>query len=80
MLELTNGAFGGQVFSAEHGKIAVQTYHSPDGSSWDAFAVPIDMQFRVFGAAVPESSTWAMMLVGLAGLSYANYRRALRTA
>jgi hypothetical protein len=28
-----------------------------------------------FGGAVPESSTWAMMLIGLAGLGYAGYRR-----
>jgi hypothetical protein len=28
------------------------------------------------GGAVPESSTWAMMLVGFAGLGYAGYRRA----
>jgi hypothetical protein len=27
-------------------------------------------------AVVPEPSTWAMMLVGFAGLSYAGYRRA----
>jgi hypothetical protein len=76
VLELTNTAFGGQVFWAEDGKTTVQTYHSPDGSSWNAFAVPIDLQFRVFGAAVPEFSTWAMMLLGFAGLGYAGYRRA----
>ena len=28
------------------------------------------------GAVVPESSTWAMMLVGFAGLASAGYRRA----
>ncbi|HZZ23670.1 MAG TPA: PEP-CTERM sorting domain-containing protein [Roseiarcus sp.] len=28
----------------------------------------------------PEPSTWAMMLVGFAGLAWAGYRRALRTA
>jgi hypothetical protein len=28
------------------------------------------------GGAVPESSTWAMMLIGFASLSYAGYRRA----
>jgi hypothetical protein len=28
------------------------------------------------GGAVPETSTWAMMLIGFAGLSYAGYRRA----
>jgi hypothetical protein len=29
---------------------------------------------------VPEPSTWAMMLIGFAGLALAGYRRALRTA
>ena len=28
------------------------------------------------GGAVPETSTWAMMLLGFAGLGYAGYRRA----
>ena len=28
------------------------------------------------GGAVPETSTWAMMLIGFAGLGYAGYRRA----
>jgi hypothetical protein len=28
------------------------------------------------GGAVPEPSTWAMMLIGFAGLGYAGYRRA----
>jgi phospholipase/lecithinase/hemolysin len=30
--------------------------------------------------AVPEPSTWAMMLLGFAGLAYAGYRRSLRRA
>jgi hypothetical protein len=30
----------------------------------------------VFGGAVPEPSTWAMLLLGFAGLGYAGYRRA----
>jgi hypothetical protein len=30
------------------------------------------------GGAVPEPSTWAMMLVGFAGLGFAGYRRARR--
>jgi hypothetical protein len=29
-----------------------------------------------FGGAVPEPSTWAMMLIGFAGLGYAAMRRA----
>ena len=29
-----------------------------------------------FGGAVPETSTWAMMLIGFAGLGFAGYRRA----
>jgi PEP-CTERM motif len=35
--------------------------------------------FAVGGAvprAVPEPSTWAMMLIGFAGVGYAGYRRA----
>ena len=28
-----------------------------------------------FGGAVPEPSTWAMMVIGFAGLGYAGYRR-----
>jgi PEP-CTERM motif len=31
-------------------------------------------------AAVPEPSTWAMMLIGLAGLGYASYRAPRKTA
>ena len=31
------------------------------------------------GGAVPETSTWAMMLLGFAGLGYAGYRRARAT-
>jgi hypothetical protein len=36
----------------------------------------------VVGAPVPEPSTWAMMLLGFAGLGYTGYRRAkvVRTA
>jgi PEP-CTERM motif len=32
-----------------------------------------------FGGAVPEPSTWAMMLLGFAGLAYAGYRRGAET-
>jgi hypothetical protein len=32
-----------------------------------------------FGGAVPEPSTWAMMLLGFAGLGFAGYRRARKS-
>jgi hypothetical protein len=32
------------------------------------------------GSAVPEPSTWAMLLLGFAGLGYADYRRSRRTS
>ena len=34
--------------------------------------------FQPIAAAVPEPATWAMMLIGFAGLSYASYRRKQR--
>ena len=33
-----------------------------------------DMNFIAESGVVPESSTWAMMLLGFAGLGYAGYR------
>jgi hypothetical protein len=51
------------------------------GSSWFNLG-PTDVQFQVFGtpvAAVPEPSTWAMMLLGFAGLGFA-FRRSQRKA
>jgi hypothetical protein len=35
---------------------------------------------NVFGVPVPESSTWAMMLLGFAGLGFAGYRRTRKAA
>jgi len=34
-----------------------------------------DPDISVLGGVVPEPSTWAMMLLGFAGLGYAGYRR-----
>jgi PEP-CTERM motif len=42
------------------------------GAGADTFTVDIGP----VGPAVPEPSTWAMMLIGFAGLSYAGYRKA----
>jgi hypothetical protein len=36
--------------------------------------------FTLVGGAVPEPSTWAMLLLGFAGLGYAGYRRAKQVA
>jgi PEP-CTERM motif len=36
--------------------------------------------FSLTGAVIPEPSTWAMMLLGFAGLGYAGYRRARRVS
>jgi hypothetical protein len=36
--------------------------------------------FLTHAGSVPETSTWAMMLAGFAGLGYAGYRRATRAA
>jgi PEP-CTERM motif len=36
--------------------------------------------FTLVGGAVPEPSTWAMMLLGFAGLGYAGYRKARQAA
>lgn len=47
-------------------------YYSRDGGPWET-AVSAS-QYEIFGNAttpVPESSTWAMMLLGFAGLGYA---------
>ena len=37
---------------------------------------PITDEFSVSGTVVPEPSTWAMMLLGFAGLAFSGYRRA----
>jgi hypothetical protein len=37
-----------------------------------------DLRFTLVGSAVPEPSTWAMMLVGFTGLGFAGYRNVRR--
>ena len=39
---------------------------------------PLGTLMPILGPAVPEPSTWAMMLLGFAGLGFAGYRRAKR--
>lgn len=38
------------------------------------------IEAHVLGAAVPEPSTWAMMMLGFAGLGYAGWRRCAKKA
>jgi hypothetical protein len=42
--------------------------------------ISIDNLSATVGSTIPESSTWAMMLVGFAGLGYAGYRSRTRIA
>lgn len=52
---------------------------TPFGSVVFTTPAASDFEFAVV-AGVPEPSTWAMMLIGLAGLGYAGYRRSTRLA
>ena len=40
---------------------------------------PFNAVFSLSGSVVPEPSTWAMMLLGFAGLGFAGYRHARKT-
>lgn len=57
-----------------NGSSETPLYYSDDGTGWTPGGSS-DSQFEVFGNAVPEPSTWAMMLIGLAVLSHAAFRR-----
>ena len=54
-------------------------YSSNDGISWTS-SVAANAQFQIYGdiatTPIPESSTWAMMVIGFVGLGYAGYRKA----
>jgi hypothetical protein len=60
-----------------------ENYNSSDATDFDFFlnqgvppyAVDVAFQMEVSGMAVPETSTWAMMLLGFAGLGYLGFRR-----
>jgi phospholipase/lecithinase/hemolysin len=76
-------------FTSTPASAAATTACGPDGANVDQFLYwdNIHPTGRVqalwaqgFRTAVPEPSTWAMMLAGFAGLGFLGYRRALRTA
>jgi hypothetical protein len=54
-----------------------------NGNSWQ-YIGPQDYQFEIYGTpittAVPEPSTWAMMLLGFAGIGFMAYRRKSKPA
>jgi hypothetical protein len=48
--------------------------------SWGSGAGDDTLTLQIGPAAVPEPSTWAMMLIGFAGLGFAGYRKARKGA
>jgi PEP-CTERM motif len=55
------------------GSSSTPTYFSTNGSSWSNHGED-NLQFEISGspvAAIPEPSTWAMLLLGFAGLVFA---------
>jgi hypothetical protein len=61
--------YAGQSFATLGLTPGVYLYNFGSGTDADTFTVEV-------GAPVPELSTWAIMLIGFAGLGYAGYRRA----
>ena len=63
----------------QQGPTPTPVYLSEDGNTWTRSEVT-SAQFQIFGdiatGVVPEPSTWAMMLIGFAGLGYAAVRKA----
>jgi hypothetical protein len=49
------------------------------GKNADGVAPTFNAVFSLSGSVVPEPSTWAMMLLGFAGLGFAGYRHARKT-
>ena len=56
-------------------------FNTGDTGGWEvASATGADSGTGGVGGAIPEPSTWAMMLLGFAGLGYASYRASRRAA
>jgi PEP-CTERM motif len=67
---------GVQVLAGDFVEDSVFNLGSNLGPNIDLTIVTYGSGAFVFGGAVPEPSTWAMMLLGFAGLTLAGYRRA----
>jgi hypothetical protein len=65
---------GVQVLDGDFVEDSVINLGSNFGPNIDLTIVTYGSGEFVFGGAVPETSTWAMMLLGFAGLGYAGYR------
>ena len=65
--------YAGQSFATLGLTPGVYLYTFGSGTDADTFTVEV-------GAPVPEPSTWAMMLIGFAGLGFAGYRASRRTS
>jgi hypothetical protein len=69
------GFYGKNLFSlGDNNDLEFRTYAMPKAESVQTFGNSIS------GSTVPEPSTWAMMLVGFAGLAYAGYRASRKSA
>jgi PEP-CTERM motif-containing protein len=56
------------------GSSSTPVYFSGDGTSWASLGES-NPQFQVTGAVIPEPSTWALLMLGFAGLALASNRR-----
>jgi hypothetical protein len=75
----TTFSFGGLTFTTDPLQIIIDTDNSallPRSSSLD---IDVDVTGTVI-AAVPEPSTWAMMILGFCGIGAMTYRRRKQTA
>jgi hypothetical protein len=59
-----------QIYSISGGNIS----STPNGSNIDSFTIN-SISAPTLASAVPEPSTWAMMLLGFAGIGFMAYRR-----
>lgn len=66
-------------FVTTAGTVSDGYWFNRDNSGWDFSAAHAPAVFSVLGAdavpAVPEPSTWAMMILGFAGVGFMTYRR-----
>ncbi|HSR01114.1 MAG TPA: PEPxxWA-CTERM sorting domain-containing protein, partial [Sphingomicrobium sp.] len=77
---LATGQAGGPNFSGDAITFGVlSTTNNSFGTSQSQVYDNLDVNVT-FSPAVPEPSTWAMMILGFAGLGFMSYRRKAKTA